>query len=163
MRKEIRSHIKGLSTDELIDLDGDLQLQLRNERGDCLVPARRVLDYFSGGPQAPPLAPTEADLRRAWYKTEQAKARRQAKEQVPLSAKELTHRICERVIGLEREVRMLSCRMAIHLRRAALIRDNKDPGIGKECLLFVGPSGAGQDIPGGERRTGFRNSVRLRL
>ncbi len=120
------------------------QLELRDERGDCIVPARPVLDFFSGGPQAPPLAPTEGDLRRAWYRTEQAKAKRKAKEHVPLSAKELTQRIGERVIGLEREVRMLSCRMAIHLRRAALIRNDKDPGIGNECLLFIGPSGAGK-------------------
>jgi ATP-dependent Clp protease ATP-binding subunit ClpX len=120
------------------------QLELRDEHGDCIVPARRILDFFAGGPQEPPLSPTEADLRRAWYRSEQAASRRKAKEEVPLTAKELSKRISERVIGLEKEIRMLSCRMAIHLRRASLIRNDKDPGIGNECLLFVGPSGAGK-------------------
>jgi ATP-dependent Clp protease ATP-binding subunit ClpX len=120
------------------------QLELRDEHGDCIVPARRILDFFAGGAQEPPLSPTEADLRRAWYRSEQAASRRKAKEEVPLMAKALVQRISERVVGLEREIRMLSCRMAIHLRRASLIRNDKDPGIGNECLLFVGASGAGK-------------------
>jgi ATP-dependent Clp protease ATP-binding subunit ClpX len=120
------------------------QLVLRDEHSDCVCLGKPALAYFAGGSEAPPLMPTESDLRRAWYRTDRAKARREAKAEVPLSARQLSQRIGERVVGLEREIRVLSCRLAIHLRRAALIKDNKDPGIGNECLLFIGPSGAGK-------------------
>ena len=37
-----------------------------------------------------------------------------------------------------------SCRLALHLRRAAMIRSNQDPGTPNECILLIGPSGGGK-------------------
>ena len=122
------------------------QLELRDERGDCIILARRVLDFFSGGPQAPPLAPTEPDLRRAWYRAEQAKARRQAKEETPLSAKQIALRIREQgVVGLEAQIRLISSRMVLHTRRAMMIRSGKNSGsASNQVILIAGPSGSGK-------------------
>ena len=107
-----------------------------------------LLSYLSGGKDAPPLAPTEWDLERVWRKCEARTKSRKTKqsscfESLP-TPRQLAELIAKDVVGLEAEVRTLACRVAMHLRRAELIREGKDPGSPNEALLFVGPSGSGK-------------------
>jgi ATP-dependent Clp protease ATP-binding subunit ClpX len=120
-------------------------LALRDEHSDCIVLDKAPLAYFSGGADAPPLVPTESSLRESWRKSQVQTARRKAKEPASLpSASTLATEISKVVIGLDDQVRTLSCRLALHLRRAAMIRSNRDPGTANEALLFIGPSGCGK-------------------
>jgi ATP-dependent Clp protease ATP-binding subunit ClpX len=123
------------------------QLMLLRNNHD-IEPGKPLLDYLSGGKAAPPVAPTEWDLERVWRKRETKTKSRKTKrssccESLP-TPKQLAELIAKDVVGLEAEVRTLTCRVAMHLRRAALIRAGRDPGSPNEALLFVGPSGTGK-------------------
>ncbi|HTS18009.1 MAG TPA: AAA family ATPase [Verrucomicrobiae bacterium] len=122
------------------------QLVLRDEHSDCVELGKSVLAFFAGGSEAPPIAPTESDLRRAWYRSDQVKARREAKAEAPLTAKQIALRIREQgVVGLEPQIRLLSSRMVLHTRRAIMIRTGKDSGSSSnQAILIAGPSGSGK-------------------
>lgn len=90
------------------------------------------------------LAP--GDLYRRWRQSDAEMVKRRAKKSVVTipTAKELAARISEHVIGLDAEVRTFACRLALHQRRAAMLRAGSDPGTPNEVLLFIGPSGCGK-------------------
>jgi ATP-dependent Clp protease ATP-binding subunit ClpX len=121
-------------------------IEMRDERGDYITLPRPILNYFAGGSEAPPIAPTESDLRRAWYRSEQAKTKREAKSEAPLSAKQIALRIREQgVVGLESQIRTISSRMVLHTRRAMMIRTGEDSGSStNQAILIAGPSGSGK-------------------
>jgi ATP-dependent Clp protease ATP-binding subunit ClpX len=121
------------------------QLLLRS--GHILELGEPLMTYLAGGKHAPPLAVSEWDLQRLWYKSDQETKKRKAKEvnldNLP-TAKQLAERITRDVVGLDEQVRMLSCRLALHLRRAAMIRADRNPGTPCECILILGVSGCGK-------------------
>jgi ATP-dependent Clp protease ATP-binding subunit ClpX len=121
--------------------------QLALKHGHVIEPAEPLMRFLAGGRDAPPLAVSEWDLQRAWYKADQEVKRRKAREvnfsNMP-TAKALAERIAKEVVGLDEQVRMLSCRLALHLRRAAMIRADRNPGTPCECLLMLGASAAGK-------------------
>jgi len=122
------------------------QLVLKNGHGVEL--GKPLLDYLAGGENAPPLAPTQGDLENAWRKREAEEKSQRASAPVSFKSfptpRQLAERMARDVIGLEAEVRAVACRVAMHLRRAAMIGAGKDPGAPNEALLFVGPSGTGK-------------------
>jgi ATP-dependent Clp protease ATP-binding subunit ClpX len=123
------------------------QLMLQRNNRDIEL-GSPLLEYLSGGKDAPPLAPTEWDLERVWRK-QQAKEKTRDTDRPPcfeklLTPQQLAERIAQDVVGLNAEIRTVACRLAMHMRRAALIRAGKDPGSPNEALLFVGPSGTGK-------------------
>ena len=121
------------------------QLVLRDDHGDCVCLGKPMLAFFSGGADAPPLVPTEWSLREARRKTDLQSERRKTKSAAPLpTAKDLVAEIGKVVIGLDGQVKTLACRLALHLRRASMIRAGQDSGGTNECLLCIGPSGCGK-------------------
>ena len=122
------------------------QLVLRDHTSNCIELGNPMLDLLAGGKEATPLEITERELWRRWQKEKAAEAKRKAKasfEHLP-TAKQLATKLAEQVIGLDEQVRTFACRIALHQRRAALIRAGNDPGSPNEALLFVGPSGCGK-------------------
>jgi ATP-dependent Clp protease ATP-binding subunit ClpX len=122
------------------------QLVLRDNTGNCIELGQPMLDLLAGGKQATPLEITERELWRRWNKEKAAEAKRKARasfENLP-TAKQIAAKLAESVIGLDEQVRTFACRIALHQRRAALIRTDNDPGSPNETLLFVGPSGCGK-------------------
>jgi ATP-dependent Clp protease ATP-binding subunit ClpX len=122
------------------------RLLLRNNSDDQLELGQAVLTLMTGGGNAMPATINACDLYRQWRKFDADAAKRRAKEQVIAvpSAKELAARIAQHVIGLDAEVRTFACRLALHQRRAAMLRAGTDPGTPNEVLLFIGPSGCGK-------------------
>jgi len=122
------------------------QLVLKNGHGIEL--GKPLLDYLAGGEDAPPLALTESDLENAWRKRDAEEKSQRASAPASFESfptpRQLAERMARDVIGLEAEVRTVACRVAMHMRRAALLRAGKDPGSPNEALLFVGPSGTGK-------------------
>jgi ATP-dependent Clp protease ATP-binding subunit ClpX len=119
--------------------------QLALGSGNALELGRPILDFMAGGKHRPPLVFTEWSLQAAQYRAEVAKNRKEkvSIEKLP-SAKELAARIAADVVGLDVQVKTLSCRLALHMRRAVMIREGRDPGSPNEALLFIGPSGCGK-------------------
>ena len=105
-----------------------------------------MLTLMTGGGNAMPVTINACDLYRQWRKFDADAAKRKSKESVVTlpSARELAARIAQHVIGLDAEVRTFACRLALHQRRAAMLRAGADPGTPNEVLLFVGPSGCGK-------------------
>ena len=107
-----------------------------------------VLDYLAGGRNAPPLKPELGDWQRVSCKGEVPRKGRRIERSVCFkdfpTPQQLAIRIATNVVGLDSEIRTVACRLAIHMRRAALIQQGKDPGSPNEALLFVGPSGTGK-------------------
>jgi len=93
-----------------------------------------------------PVVVNACELHRRWRQFDSDAAKRKAKESVVAvpTAKQLAARIAQHVIGLDREVRTFACRLALHQRRAAMLRSGQDPGTPNEVLLFMGPSGCGK-------------------
>ena len=112
---------------------------------DSVELGKPLLDYLAGGRR---LALTESDLQAEWRRAEAEAARRRANTPPSFknfpTARQLAAKINTHVVGLDREVRTLASRLALHLRRSALIRTGRDPGSPNECLLFVGASGCGK-------------------
>src|ERR1017187_7447161 len=122
------------------------QLVLRDHTSNCIELGNSMLELLAGGKEATPLEITEGELWRRWQKEKAAEAKRKAKasfENLP-SAKQLAAKLSESVIGLDEQVRTFACRVALHQRRAAMIRAGDDPGSPNEALLFIGPSGCGK-------------------
>ena len=124
------------------------RLLIRPETNGCVELGRAMIEFLSGGTSEPPILLSEEDLR---YRIQKAGA--QAVKRRPVvapdfstlpSAKKLADDIHQCVIGVDEQVKTIASRLALHMRRAALIRSDQDPGCGNECLLFVGPSGCGK-------------------
>ena len=124
------------------------RLWIRTETNGCIELGRAMHEFLSGGASEPPLSLTEAELRSRRTKAEALAAKRRNGVAPDLSAlpsaKKLAEDIHQSVIGSDEQVRIIASRLALHLRRAALIRASQDPGCGNECLLFIGPSGCGK-------------------
>ena len=122
------------------------QLQFRENSTDRIELGSVMLDLLAGGKAAPPLTITERELWRQWRKADVEANKRKAKasfENLP-TAKQLAAKLSESVIGLDAQVRTFACRIALHQRRAGMIRTDNDPGSPNEALLFIGPSGCGK-------------------
>src|ERR1017187_311863 len=122
------------------------QLVLRDHTSNCIELGNPMLDLLAGGREATPLEITERELWRRWQKEKAAEAKRKAKasfEHLP-TAKQIATKLAESVIGLDEQVRTFACRIALHQRRAALIRTDNDPGSPNESLLFIGASRCGK-------------------
>ncbi len=147
---DVACAVSGDSPESILDARQALaKLCLRNhiafEQYGGLELGKQMLTFMAGGPGAAPLVVTESDVRAARQKAEMDDAKRKAKDISTLpSAKELAERIAKDVIGSEAEVRTIACRLAMHIRRSAMIKAGNDPGSPNECLLFIGPSGSGK-------------------
>ena len=124
------------------------RLRIKHDSNGQIELGRELLQYLGGGSSEPPLMITEYELVQRWKKAEAQAAKKAAKPEVTIAAlptaKQLAAKISESVVGLEAEVRTFACRVALHQRRAALIRADQDPGSPNEALLFIGPSGCGK-------------------
>jgi hypothetical protein len=122
------------------------QLELRNNHSVEL--GKPILGFLAGGKDAPPLSLTEWDLQKAWIRADLEAKRRRARESIQSAnmptAKTLAQMIAKEVVGLDDQVRTIACRLAMHIRRAALIRAAKDPGSPNEAILMIGTSGCGK-------------------
>lgn len=120
-------------------------LAFRHGAAECLEPGSPLLRYLAGGENALPLVPTEYWLREERRKVEVAAAKKQMTKPSALpTAKQLAKRIAKEVVGLDEQVRTLSARLALHMRRAALLKAGNDPKSPNEALLLLGPSGVGK-------------------
>ena len=119
--------------------------QLTLKGCDSVELGKPLMDYLAGGRR---LALTESDLQAEWRNAEVEAARRRANTPPSFknspTAEQLAAKISSHVVGLDREVRTLASRLALHPRRSALIRAGRDPGSPNECVLFIGPSGCGK-------------------
>jgi ATP-dependent Clp protease ATP-binding subunit ClpX len=122
------------------------QLVLKN--GHSVELGQPMLEFLAGGKNAPPLSLTEWDLQHRWHIADAEAKRRKMREPIAFenmpTAKQLAERIAKDVVGLDREVRTLACRLALHIRRSALITAGRDPKSPNECILLIGASGAGK-------------------
>lgn len=127
------------------------ELVLAHKGGSNLQLGQRMLDYFAGGANTPPLVITESNLQQAMQgrtrpptaQKRKTPARSPSFGNLP-TAKALAQEISTVVIGLDQQVRTLSVRLALHMRRSQLIVGGRDPGSPNECLMFIGPSGCGK-------------------
>jgi hypothetical protein len=118
------------------------QLQFRENSTDHIELGAAMMDLLAGGKEAPPLTITEKELWRRWRKAEALEAKRKAKagiENLP-TAKQLATKLAESVIGLDEQVRTFACRVALHQRRAVLIRAGNDPGSPRRTKLKTRPA-----------------------
>ena len=100
------------------------QLILKPYMDGCLGLGEVMLNFLAGGKEATPITLTEFELDQRWRKAEALAAKRQAKasfEKLP-SAKQLAAMIAKDVIGLDSQIRTLSCRLALHQRRACEVK-----------------------------------------
>ena len=122
------------------------RLILRVNSDEILELGQPMMTLLAGGNTKLPLVIGQYELHSQWRKNDAAAAKRKAQEAVVTlpSAKQLAAKIAEHVIGLDSEVRTFACRLALHTRRAAMLRAGQDPGSPNEVLLFLGPSGCGK-------------------
>ena len=124
------------------------RLLMRPDSNGCVELGRELIDFLSGGKSEPPILLSEYELHQRWKKIDSQAAKRRAAEMPDLSvlpsAKQIAERIQQTVVGMDPQVKTIASRLALHLRRAALIRHNHDPGCSNECLMLIGPSGAGK-------------------
>jgi len=122
------------------------RLILQVNSDELLELGQTMLNLLSGGSTKLPLMINQCELHRQWRRNEEQAAKRQAKESVVTlpTARQLTAKIAAHVIGLDAEVKTFACRLALHQRRAAMLRAGQDPGTPNEVLLFLGSSGCGK-------------------
>ena len=121
------------------------QLHIADNCGNVRL-SENLLPFFGGGKPDAPVIPTQQALDRAWARAEEkSKAKKAKPGQIP-TARELAARIATEVVGLEAQVRLMACRVVMHMQRAAMIKAGNDPGsgAGNETLVCLGPSGAGK-------------------
>ncbi len=122
--------------------------QLTLKSGGTVELGQPLLTFLAGGKDSPPLVLTEwtlhAALRNARVQAERKKARDPVAITALPTAKQLATRIAADVIGLHGQIRTISCRIALHMRRAALLRCRKDPKSPNESILCIGRSGVGK-------------------
>jgi ATP-dependent protease Clp ATPase subunit len=123
------------------------QLVLRSNSSTQAELGEPLLDFLAGGKSSTPLSLTEEQLAQKWQEQEVLAGKR--RPAVPVwsmlpTAKQLADGIHASVVGLDDQVRTVASRLALHIRRAELIRVGKDPGSSNECLLLIGPSGCGK-------------------
>lgn len=99
-------------------------------------------EFFQGG-SIEPLEFDDDTVRRT-VQDAQARSKRSKRKPAQTSAQILAVRMHAHVVGLQPQVRTVACRLALHLRRAEMIRRGNDPKTPNETLLFIGPSGCGK-------------------
>lgn len=119
------------------------QLHLADNCGNVQL-NHNLLAHLGGHRSDAPVATTQQALDRAWAQAEErTKSKKEKPGRIP-TARELAVRIGTEVVGLDQQVRTVACRTVLHMHRAGLIRESRDPGSPNECLLLVGPSGCGK-------------------
>ena len=102
------------------------RLRIKRDSNGQIELGRELLQFFSGGSSEPPLMISEFELHQRWKKADALAAKKAAKPEVAIaalpSAKQLAAKISESVIGLDEQIKTFACRVALHQRRAAMIK-----------------------------------------